>query len=57
MLFFTTIIVKEVLLIDTGAVTQVPVITIGPTHMQGIMHPNMAMPKNQHVIIARVHII
>ena len=44
-------------LVDTRAVTEVPVIAIGPTHMQGIMHPNKATPKNQHVIAVRVHII
>ena len=48
MLFLTILIVKEVLLVDTGAVTEVPVITTGPTHivntnkLQGIIHPSKA---------------
>ena len=50
-------IVKEVLLVDTETVTEVQVTAIEPTHIQEVIHPNKATPKNQHVIIARVHII
>ena len=32
-LFLTILIAKEVLLVDTGAVTEVPVTTAGPTHI------------------------
>ena len=59
----TILIVKEVLLVDTRAVTEVPVITTGPTHivntnkLQRIIHPSKAVVKNQHVITVRVYII
>ena len=33
-------------LVDTKAVTEVPVTAIEPTHIQGIIHPNKATPKN-----------
>ena len=57
MLFLTKQIVREVLLVGTGAVTIVSVIAIGPIHMQGVVHTSRATPKNQYVITVRVHII
>ena len=57
MLFCNILIVNEVLLVDTGAVAEVPVTAIEPTHIKGIIHPSKATPKNQHVIIVKVHII
>ena len=39
MLFHNILIVKEVLLVDTEAVPEVPVIMVEPTHIQGIINP------------------
>ena len=57
MLFCSILIIKEVLLVDNGAVAEVPVTAIEPTHKKGIIPPSKATPKNQHAIIPMVHII
>ena len=63
MLFLTVLIAKEIILVGTGAVTEVPVITTGQIHIvnsnrqQTIINPSMVAVKNQHVITVRVHII
>ena len=51
MLYLTILIVREVLLVGTGADTEVPIATIGTTHiaipsrLQGTIHPSKAANK------------
>ena len=61
--YLTILIVKEVLLVGTRALTEVPIATIETTtkailsRLQGTFHLSRAAIKNQHVITVQVHII
>ena len=55
MLFLTILIAKEVLLVGTEAVTEVPVITarlthiVNPNRQQTIINPSKVAVENPHV--------
>ena len=63
LLYLIILIAKEVLLVGTGELTEVPIATIETTpkailsRLQGTFHLSTAVIKNQHVITVQVYTV